>query len=239
MNTKQLTVLWFTAIAVAITLSSAPGAREAFRPYFVLTGIIVIAATLTYTLRPHPNARVRLLWLTVGIPVVLFVVAGLVISYVSHLPSAPRSLPAPPVRASNGEFRQVALSLVEAYRFTLSDFGKVEGWIRNKSSVPIDAVDRYFEIKNFTGDTVTSETRTVTTQITPGRASHVEFWLSSSPADNGLDNYGSKKEWSWYVRILAAGTKAADKIELLPRPEDIFDQLAQQYASPTPTATPR
>jgi hypothetical protein len=46
LNTKQLTVLWFTAIAAAIILSFAPGASEALHPYFILASILVIAATL-------------------------------------------------------------------------------------------------------------------------------------------------------------------------------------------------
>jgi len=80
----------------------------------------------------------------------------------------------------------VEISLVEPYSFKMNNSGRVEGWIRNKSSVPIDAVDLHVEIKNFAGDTITSETHTVTTQIPPSQATHISFTVSSTPADSGL-----------------------------------------------------
>jgi hypothetical protein len=129
------------------------------------------------------------------------------------------------LRASSDKFRQVDLGLVEPYGFTLNGYGDGGGWIRNKSSVPIDAVDIHIEIKNFAGDTFTSETHTVMTQIPPGRASKISFTVSSSPRDNGLSSdpvdaytsYGldenenpfakyANKQWTWHMQIRAAGT---------------------------------
>jgi hypothetical protein len=49
-NTKQLTVLWYTAIAVAIILFFAPG--KALRPFAILAGVIVIGSR-SFTLFGH------------------------------------------------------------------------------------------------------------------------------------------------------------------------------------------
>jgi hypothetical protein len=191
----------------------------------------VVAAVIVNIPWRRRNARIRLLWL-VGIPVVLFVVAGLVIRYFSHPPPALSAVRATPARdrASSNKFRQVPPSWVEPYGFTLNDAGYVEGWIYNKSNVPIDAVDFYVEIKNFHGDIVISETNTVTTQISPDRASRVRFSMSSSPVERGLFNRESHKEWFWTWKIEAAGTKAAGTIELSGTP-------APPKASPVESTT--
>jgi hypothetical protein len=73
-NTKQLTVLWYTAIAVAIILFFAPG--KALRPFAILAGVIVIGSTLIYTFRPHPQARVRMLFVTVATPLAILLLIG-------------------------------------------------------------------------------------------------------------------------------------------------------------------
>jgi hypothetical protein len=125
--------------------------------------------------------------------------------------------PPHPSASSDKFFRQVDLSLVEPYSFTLNGNSVVwqmgsdgqwqathtfaiDGWIRNKSSMPIVRVDIHIEVKNFAGDTFISETHTVKTQIAPGGASPVSFEVSDP--SKGLDD---KKKWSWHTQIQAAG----------------------------------
>jgi hypothetical protein len=66
MNTGQLIVLWYAAVAVMIGLYAIAQAKHS--PPHVLLAIVIFAGVFIYTLRPHPEARKRLVLVSVLTP---------------------------------------------------------------------------------------------------------------------------------------------------------------------------
>src|SRR5262249_325844 len=98
--------------------------------------------------------------------------------------SGPPSFPQPPPKAK--DFRQIDLALTEPYDFTMMWQGMGEGWIRKKSTEQIDVLAMHVEIKNFAGDTITSESYPLLVHIPPSQAAPIHFHLTKSPDKFGL-----------------------------------------------------
>ena len=73
-NTIQLVVIWYAGLAVSLVLFSADPDSTTVSVLFNTTGIIILAGTLIYSLRPHPEVSKRVVAVSVFIPSLLVAV---------------------------------------------------------------------------------------------------------------------------------------------------------------------
>jgi hypothetical protein len=190
-----------------------------WRDFYLQTAFVALLAAVLVNLLPRNvrtrQAKVRMLVVTVASSIAILLLIG----FSSR--SSPPSFPQPPLKAADKDFRQIDLGLIEPYDFKMNWLGQGEGWVRNKSTDPLDALDIHVDIKNFAGDTVTSESHTVRVHIAPGQAAPIVFKLSKSPGDFYLlgppqsesvppevrRQFEGDLQWDWTWYLEAAGTK--------------------------------
>jgi hypothetical protein len=76
MRTPQLVILWYATGIIAILISAA--GLDTRNPLYGAVAVAFMAATLIYTLRPHPEANKKslLFWLSLPLVVTLVGVTG-------------------------------------------------------------------------------------------------------------------------------------------------------------------
>jgi hypothetical protein len=180
--------------------------------FYAQTAFVTLLAVVLVNILPHRPGTLRMLFITVAAAIAILLVIGFSLHYFTRRPA---SVPQPRLKAADKDFRQLDLALIEPYDFTMNFGGWGEGWIRNKASDQIDALDIRVEIKNFAGDTIISQSHTVFVSIPPGQAAPIHFQLSQSPTTFGLRGTPSDNtplphdvtRWSWRWYVEAAGTR--------------------------------
>lgn len=136
MNTRQLIALWYAAILLAACAVAAGFVSQRnwydFGPHAffgMAGGIVILSATLIYTLSEHPNAQPKQLWKIVGLPagIASLIAIGILLRHAINqsglysVEDSAQELPA-------GELAKLQASA------TLDDYGKLTCNIYNGSS---------------------------------------------------------------------------------------------------------
>jgi hypothetical protein len=169
MNTAQLIVLWYAGLIIIAMLAFK--AIESSSAGFPISGVVLLAALLIYTLKPHPHARKRWVLAGVGGPLVL---AALGLYFWLHYESG-----GPPARRRS--LASIPHEQVDVVSPRLSGYGGLSGRLRNRSPLTVEVVA--LRISAFDGaDKIAEGRASIEISVPSGEARDFNSHVSGLPS---------------------------------------------------------
>ena len=135
MNTRQLIAQWYTGIVVVVFLVAHGRENEDHALWAYVASTIVCGGLFVYTFRPHPEARLKTVFLCTTIPVM--VLGGImVVLFQTALKDEDASVTAKRIVPDQVEVFDVILNMPRGPM----ERGTIQGRVRNLSDVELDSL---------------------------------------------------------------------------------------------------